>query len=49
MTHLPFVAAAYALGTGLPILLTIEALLRLRSAVRRLDAIDPRRHRGDTP
>ncbi len=48
MTHLPFVAAAYALGTGLPILFTIEAMLRLRTATRRLDAIDPRRNRGDT-
>jgi heme exporter protein D len=45
MTHLPFVAAAYALGAALPILLTIEALLRLRTARRRLDAIDPRRNR----
>jgi hypothetical protein len=47
VTHLPFVAAAYALGTALPIFLTIEALARLRTATRRLDAIDPRRNRGD--
>jgi len=47
MTHLPFVAASYALGAGLPVLLTIQVLLRLRRASRRLDAIDPRRNRGD--
>jgi hypothetical protein len=47
VSHLPFVAASYALGAGLPIVLTIEALLRLRGASRRLDAIDPRRKRGD--
>lgn len=47
MTHLPFVAVSYVLGAGLPIVLTLEALLRLRRATRRLDAIDPRRDRGD--
>jgi len=47
VTHLPFIAASYVLGTGLPILFTIEALLRLRTASRKLDAIDPRRNRGD--
>ncbi len=47
MTHLPFVAASYALGTVVPLLLAIEALVRLRTARRRLDAIDPRRNRGD--
>jgi hypothetical protein len=44
---LPFVAASYLLGTALPILFTIEALLRLRAASRRLEAIDPRRNRSD--
>jgi hypothetical protein len=47
VTHLPFVAASYALGAGLPILFTIQVLMRLRTATRRLDVIDPRRHRGD--
>ncbi len=47
MTHLPFVAAAYALGTGVPIAFTIAAFTRLRAATRRLNAIDPRRNRGD--
>jgi hypothetical protein len=47
VTHLPFVAASYVMGAGLPIFLTIEALWRLRTASRRLDAIDPRRNRGD--
>jgi hypothetical protein len=47
VTHLPFVAASYALGTGLPIAFTVQALLRLRRATRRLAAIDTRRGRGD--
>ena len=46
MTHLPFVAASYALGTGIPIAFTIAAFARLRAATRRLNAIDPRRNRG---
>jgi hypothetical protein len=47
VTHLPFVAASYALGAGLPILFAIQVLMRLRRVARRLDAIDPRRNRGD--
>jgi hypothetical protein len=47
VTHLPFVAAAYLLGTGLPIILTVQTLLRVRGAGRRLDAIDPRRNRNE--
>jgi hypothetical protein len=43
MTHLPFVAGAYALGVALPLVLTIDALLRMRNARRRLNSIDPRR------
>ena len=42
MTHLPFVAASYALGVGLPGLFAISAWRRLRLAKRRLAAIDPR-------
>jgi len=45
VSHLSFVAAAYVLGTALPVLFTVEALLRLRSASRRLGAIDPRHRR----
>jgi hypothetical protein len=48
LTHLPFVAAAYVLGTGLPVVFTIQTLLRVRAAGRRLDAIDPRRNRDQT-
>jgi cytochrome c biogenesis protein CcdA len=42
MTHLPFVAAAYALGIVVPMLFAISAWQRLRLARRRLAAIDPR-------
>ncbi len=42
MTHLPFIAASYALGVGVPVLLGILAWQRLGAARRRLAAIDPR-------
>jgi len=42
MTHLPFVAASYALGIGLPVALGIIAALRLGRARRMLAAVDPR-------
>ena len=42
MTHLPFIAASYALGVGVPVLLGILAWQRLAVARRRLAAIDPR-------
>ncbi len=42
MTHLPFIAAAIALGIGIPILFAIMSWQRLRLAQRRLAAIDPR-------
>jgi hypothetical protein len=47
MTHLPYIVAAYVIALGTPIFLATEALFRERSARRRLDAIDPRRNRGD--
>jgi heme exporter protein D len=47
MTHLPFIVAAYVIALGTPIILTVQAVLRARSAERRLDAIDPRRNRGN--
>jgi hypothetical protein len=46
MTHLPYIAAAYVLAIGTPLYLSIEALFRVRSARRRLQAIDTRRERG---
>jgi hypothetical protein len=46
VTHLPYIAAAYVIAVGVPLYLGIEALLRVRSAGRRLKAIDPRRDRG---
>ncbi len=42
MTHLPFVAGAYALGILVPAGFALSAYLRLGAARRRLDAIDPR-------
>jgi cytochrome oxidase assembly protein ShyY1 len=46
MTHLPYVLAVYALGILLPVAFGLDAWRRVRSAERRLDAIDPRRTRG---
>ncbi len=42
MTHLPFIAASYALGVGIPAWLSVAAALRLGRARRRLAAVDPR-------
>jgi cytochrome c biogenesis protein CcdA len=42
MTHLPFVAASYVLGFGVPLVLAVLAWQRLAAAKRRLAAIDPR-------
>jgi hypothetical protein len=46
VTHLPYIAAAYVIAIGMPLVLSIEALFRVRSARRRLQAIDVRRDRG---
>ena len=46
MTHLPYIVAAYIIAAGLPLVLSLEALLRVRSARRRLQVIDTRRDRG---
>ena len=43
MTHLPYIVAAYMIAVGLPLAFAIEALLRTRSARRRLEAVDTRR------
>ncbi|MBV9783801.1 MAG: hypothetical protein JO264_08275 [Acidisphaera sp.] len=42
MTHLPFIAAAYAVAVLLPAGYAVAALHRLRLARRRLAALDPR-------
>ena len=42
MTHLPYVAACYAMALALVVGLAVGARVRLRGARRRLAAIDPR-------
>ena len=42
MTHLPFVAASYVLGIGVPVVLGVLAWQRLARARRMLAAVDPR-------
>ena len=42
MTHLPYIVAAYALGVVIPGTFAIAALLRMRTARRRLAAVDLR-------
>jgi hypothetical protein len=46
VTHLPYIAAAYAIAIGVPLCLSIQVFFRARSARRRLAAIDTRRERG---
>jgi len=46
MTHLPFIAASYALTILVIGWFGVGAWLRTRAAERRLDAIDPRRAAG---
>jgi cytochrome c biogenesis protein CcdA len=43
VTHLGFIAGAYALGMGLPIVYAVAAYTRARSAKRRLAAVETRR------
>jgi hypothetical protein len=45
MTHLPYVVAAYTLGVLIPGWFAAAAAFRMRSATRRLAAIDPRANR----
>ena len=45
-THLPYIAASYVIALAVPILFSISTAFRLRTAKRRLAAIDPRAHRG---
>jgi len=42
VTHLPYIAGAYALGLLIPGGFAIAAWTRMRAAARRLAAIDPR-------
>lgn len=42
MTHLPFIAATYALGLAVPVVFAAGAWRRLAQAKRRLAAVDPR-------
>jgi hypothetical protein len=42
MNPLPFIALSYAIGILVPAALAIAAALRMRSAERRLAAVDPR-------
>jgi cytochrome oxidase assembly protein ShyY1 len=43
MTHLPYIVTAYALGVLVPASYAVAAFLRMRTAKRRLAAIDTRR------
>lgn len=43
MTHLPFIAASYALGLLIPVWFAATAWTRMRTAARKLAAIDTRR------
>lgn len=46
MTHLPFVAASYVLGMGVPLVLGVMAWQRLALVRRRLAAVDTRPRPG---
>jgi hypothetical protein len=46
VTHLPYIAAAYAIAIGVPVFFSVSVWFRVRSASRRLAAIDTRRERG---
>ena len=45
MTHLPYIAASYALALLIPGAFAVSAWTRMRAAARRLAAIDPRARR----
>jgi heme exporter protein CcmD len=46
MTYAPYIAAAYVIALGVTLGLAAQSLLRLRSASRRLLAVDTRRERS---
>jgi hypothetical protein len=45
MTHLPYIAASYALAVVVAVIYGVDAWTRLGRARRRLAAIDPRAKR----
>jgi hypothetical protein len=45
MTHLPYIVAAYLLGVLIPASFAISAFARMRTARRRLAAVDRRSRR----
>ena len=46
MTHLPYIAAVYAVGIGVPVVFGIAAWRRIGIARRRLAALDTRTERS---
>lgn len=42
MSHIPYIAAAYIIALSVPLYFAVSAAFRLRTAKRRLAAIDPR-------
>ena len=45
MDHLPYIVAAYGIGAATIAWFSLDALLRMRRARRRLLAVDPRASR----
>jgi heme exporter protein D len=45
MTHLPYIIAAYGFGVMIPGTFAVTAFVRMRTAQRRLAAVDRRRTR----
>lgn len=45
-SHTAYIAAAYILAIGAPLLMSITGLARVRAARRKLAAVDPRGDRG---
>jgi uncharacterized integral membrane protein len=43
MTHLPFIVASYGIFVAVALIMAIDGGMRLRSATRRLDALDRRK------
>ena len=44
--HWPYIAAAYVIAVGVPVVLSVQVFFRMRFAHRRLRAIDPRANRS---
>ncbi len=49
MTHLPYIAASYALAILIPAWFGLSVQRRLATARRRLAAVDPRTNRSPSP